>query len=193
MTRWGRVRVMDTIAAAPFDTPKTSMPLNDTASMNSGSLSPATNRTRPRARSEGLVIGSFSTRGVIVRPVEVNKSIKVVWGGLSEVLGFWANSRILRDRRQSSSLDTPRPLNKRPHSLVVFYPGTIFNSTASIHSVRTYGLDSFFDILRRQTTGQEQFRHQLVDPFCDGPVKHSTRSEERRVGKECRSRWSPYH
>ena len=23
--------------------------------------------------------------------------------------------------------------------------------------------------------------------------KHSVRSEERRVGKECRSRWSPYH
>ena len=23
--------------------------------------------------------------------------------------------------------------------------------------------------------------------------KHFTRSEERRVGKECRSRWSPYH
>ena len=22
---------------------------------------------------------------------------------------------------------------------------------------------------------------------------HSNRSEERRVGKECRSRWSPYH
>ena len=24
-------------------------------------------------------------------------------------------------------------------------------------------------------------------------LKDSTRSEERRVGKECRSRWSPYH
>src|SRR5690554_7810159 len=23
--------------------------------------------------------------------------------------------------------------------------------------------------------------------------QHATRSEERRVGKECRSRWSPYH
>ena len=23
--------------------------------------------------------------------------------------------------------------------------------------------------------------------------EHTTRSEERRVGKECRSRWSPYH
>ena len=25
------------------------------------------------------------------------------------------------------------------------------------------------------------------------PLNHTTRSEERRVGKECRSRWSPYH
>ena len=25
------------------------------------------------------------------------------------------------------------------------------------------------------------------------PINHSGRSEERRVGKECRSRWSPYH
>ena len=25
------------------------------------------------------------------------------------------------------------------------------------------------------------------------PVFRLTRSEERRVGKECRSRWSPYH
>ena len=24
-------------------------------------------------------------------------------------------------------------------------------------------------------------------------ANHTTRSEERRVGKECRSRWSPYH
>ena len=27
----------------------------------------------------------------------------------------------------------------------------------------------------------------------DNPNTHGTRSEERRVGKECRSRWSPYH
>src|SRR3712207_8952592 len=28
----------------------------------------------------------------------------------------------------------------------------------------------------------------------DGPISEKTfRSEERRVGKECRSRWSPYH
>src|SRR3990167_2570901 len=37
--------------------------------------------------------------------------------------------------------------------------------------------------------------HQLV--FCEGGGSVDTvlvdRSEERRVGKECRSRWSPYH
>ena len=29
-----------------------------------------------------------------------------------------------------------------------------------------------------------------VDLLCTSPL---VRSEERRVGKECRSRWSPYH
>src|ERR1041385_5494873 len=30
-------------------------------------------------------------------------------------------------------------------------------------------------------------------PGLGGSAKPDTRSEERRVGKECRSRWSPYH
>jgi len=39
----------------------------------------------------------------------------------------------------------------------------------------------------------------IAFPFVDSftgrylDVTNSTRSEERRVGKECRSRWSPYH
>src|SRR5256886_9990802 len=36
-------------------------------------------------------------------------------------------------------------------------------------------------------SGQE-----IVRPLSD-PLKKDSRSEERRVGKECRSRWSPYH
>ena len=30
-------------------------------------------------------------------------------------------------------------------------------------------------------------------PEADEAQRATTRSEERRVGKECRSRWSPYH
>ena len=32
----------------------------------------------------------------------------------------------------------------------------------------------------------------LADRIAESPEVYS-RSEERRVGKECRSRWSPYH
>ena len=32
-----------------------------------------------------------------------------------------------------------------------------------------------------------------VKVYKDALNSYTTRSEERRVGKECRSRWSPYH
>ena len=34
---------------------------------------------------------------------------------------------------------------------------------------------------------QPEVREEVIGPSM------TTRSEERRVGKECRSRWSPYH
>src|SRR5256885_16744653 len=39
--------------------------------------------------------------------------------------------------------------------------------------------------------GEELSPEQLHDPFEQ--ALREGRSEERRVGKECRSRWSPYH
>ena len=36
----------------------------------------------------------------------------------------------------------------------------------------------------------QEFKDQIADPNFEG---YCHRSEERRVGKECRSRWSPYH
>ena len=33
----------------------------------------------------------------------------------------------------------------------------------------------------------------VIDAGHDGRAIVKSRSEERRVGKECRSRWSPYH
>ena len=32
-----------------------------------------------------------------------------------------------------------------------------------------------------------------VMTYCTASEENAERSEERRVGKECRSRWSPYH
>src|SRR3712207_8069412 len=42
----------------------------------------------------------------------------------------------------------------------------------------------------REVRGRDQ---PVVAGAADGDRAHADRSEERRVGKECRSRWSPYH
>ena len=44
-----------------------------------------------------------------------------------------------------------------------------------------------------RTYYQRKFRYVLIDEYQDTNNLQYLRSEERRVGKECRSRWSPYH
>ena len=58
--------------------------------------------------------------------------------------------------------------------------------------------------IRKRADGRWEGRYYIVDTAgskkCKSVYGHSykevterLRSEERRVGKECRSRWSPYH
>ena len=46
---------------------------------------------------------------------------------------------------------------------------------------------SHYDVERREDDGMPVY---YVRPYAPSD---DDRSEERRVGKECRSRWSPYH
>ena len=65
---------------------------------------------------------------------------------------------------------------------------------ASITTFSTFQIDGtlrpeFFDTEEAEAltkSGRTHCLWQEVKPYC-------FRSEERRVGKECRSRWSPYH
>src|SRR5260370_23585034 len=52
------------------------------------------------------------------------------------------------------------------------------------------------DVCSSDLPGIEVGKDALAPPFGGGDDQHEGqhhRSEERRVGKECRSRWSPYH
>ena len=62
----------------------------------------------------------------------------------------------------------------------------------------TLGEDSLSEVCTeypRFTTEYPKTREKVLCLSCGevGRIVFSDRSEERRVGKECRSRWSPYH
>ena len=56
--------------------------------------------------------------------------------------------------------------------------------------IPTYNEKENIEKIIRKVIGLEKDFHVLV---VDDGSPDGTRSEERRVGKECRSRWSPYH
>ena len=58
---------------------------------------------------------------------------------------------------------------------------------AHIGNLRTYIMEDVLDRFLRYYGYDVKRVMNITD------VGHLTRSEERRVGKECRSRWSPYH
>src|SRR2546426_12392663 len=71
------------------------------------------------------------------------------------------------------------------------------------------GDESVLQVLRERSQNVSGFRnparregqaleadHRIASPICEPVIARNDcalRSEERRVGKECRSRWSPYH
>src|SRR5256885_11696622 len=55
------------------------------------------------------------------------------------------------------------------------------------------GTPGVSDVPQYQTDSRPQPTVGRPNAVTSGGVYSSTRSEERRVGKECRSRWSPYH
>ena len=55
-----------------------------------------------------------------------------------------------------------------------------------------YCRDANYNITVLLDTGGDAVERIHYDPYGQ-PTCTRTRSEERRVGKECRSRWSPYH
>ena len=57
--------------------------------------------------------------------------------------------------------------------------------------IRLDGIDAVFPAKIKFIATDAQFTPKSVE-MVDERAK-TTRSEERRVGKECRSRWSPYH
>src|SRR2546430_15268544 len=86
----------------------------------------------------------------------------------------------LRDMHDSMAKEVPPNDGHRKTIFNPFHTHVGFGMALQNHSLR---LDELY--LARYI----QFDRLITE----GKPKSTVRSEERRVGKECRSRWSPYH
>ena len=71
-----------------------------------------------------------------------------------------------------------------------------FSDNADFMAALTQRLDAVEFIKQHQEATIRRYKMLMVAAFVVGIISGATaiaRSEERRVGKECRSRWSPYH
>src|SRR2546426_12635881 len=76
-------------------------------------------------------------------------------------------------------------------------PATGFTNVRALPSGSTLRItpDGAHDAVFHRVAAHPDFRRGLADATDDAADRllRAVRSEERRVGKECRSRWSPYH
>ena len=82
-------------------------------------------------------------------------------------------------------------INHASHAPITYKQGTCLFNTNIIYSdleiEKVYILRIYFHHIEQHSSLLENL------PNTKSGIFQYTRSEERRVGKECRSRWSPYH
>src|SRR5258708_39909884 len=80
---------------------------------------------------------------------------------------------------------------RRPPRSTLFPYTTLFRSCVMCPKMHGWPVKYF--IRSCALASAREIISSMCRPFSCGPLRQPTRSEERRVGKECRSRWSPYH
>ena len=88
-------------------------------------------------------------------------------------------------------------LNNKNHMIISINAGKPFNIIQHLFVIKTLQKvdteGTYLNIIKAiydKPTANIVLIGEKMKPF---PLRSGTRSEERRVGKECRSRWSPYH
>ena len=66
-------------------------------------------------------------------------------------------------------------------------------SGSSISTVTSVPIEGLVSLKVQPVTSLSTFKVTVAKVNSDALTPALSRSEERRVGKECRSRWSPYH
>src|ERR1035438_8051141 len=116
--------------------------------------------------------------------MDLEEAIRYAWGGRSVLFagaGFSRGAINLRGEPFKNGSQLAEHLAK-----MAGLPGSVGLEDAAEEFLSTLGADALMAEL------QNEFKAKHILP-THRQVAEVPRSEERRVGKECRSRWSPYH
>ena len=106
--------------------------------------------------------------------------------------------KILDAVRASFARDAGRPFSRGLNMPLFFYSSESPNRSPLHLPAQQAAKDIVFVFTSVNTIGRDSWksyinRLPLSETLRAVPIAILLRSEERRVGKECRSRWSPYH
>ena len=104
------------------------------------------------------------------------KDYKIIKASNGEKLEIWNNIKLLR-----------------PDPIVMWNTGKISKSECDAVYYRSNTGGGYWKNINNIPAFWQIKYNDLTFNIKQMGFKHTGRSEERRVGKECRSRWSPYH
>src|SRR2546426_308129 len=154
------------------------------------------------------------TRVLYVSPLkalsnDIHKNLEEPLTGIRAAL-LASEGRLVDVRAEVRTGDTPaskrRAILKKPPHILVTTPESFYLLLTSpagrkmLGTVRTLIVDEIHAVVSNRRGSHLALSMERLAALVDGPLQRiglsatqKPRSEERRVGKECRSRWSPYH
>src|SRR5271157_6597366 len=112
----------------------------------------------------------------------------------------WRSLNPLRQLRVAYPLRLWQRVGSSSSSFIIRYPSLRCTPLRPVAPVQRPVLNRLAEVLRFNARRPVQIRNRprylqdaVMRPRGKPQLNDRIRSEERRVGKECRSRWSPYH
>ena len=115
------------------------------------------------------------------------------WGGREfpqVALAYAKEFKIDVDNRKSKEPNLSTPITRMEPEIVMV---DFIRHLMAMGMGLEYDYDFTHKPVKQRPTGRSNDSIYLGKNNSDGDNSDNGRSEERRVGKECRSRWSPYH
>src|ERR1051326_5688499 len=153
---------------------------------------------QPGPDTEGpIVYGGYDAQNALITGFsQVHMSAGVYKGGYFPVLPFTGGAPSTADLFQGQDHPVPAYSSTFDHATETAMAGyysvmlSRYNVTAELTATERAGLHRYTFNDPTQTPRVLLDVSRSLEGYSPAAVK---RSEERRVGKECRSRWSPYH